>query len=55
MEVKETKAQLCACAIDILEEEIIYLKGEMREKAFETYHRLLLSSVNEPIYLMRSE
>ena len=41
--------------IEILETEILDLKGEEREEAMKAYHKLLLSSADEPIYLMRSE
>jgi len=41
--------------IEILETEILNLKGRKREEAIKAYRKLLLSSANEPIYFMRSE
>jgi hypothetical protein len=41
--------------IEILETEILDLKGRKREEAMKAYRKLLLSSANEPIYFMRSE
>ena len=41
--------------IEILETEILDLKGRKREEAMEAYRKLLLSSADEPIYFMRSE
>jgi len=38
-----------------METEILKLKGRKREKAIKAYRKLLLSSADEPIYLMRSE
>lgn len=40
--------------IELLEEEMLDLKGETREKAAKAYRRLL-SSINGPVYLKRSE
>ena len=40
--------------IEILEKEILSLKGEIRERAKEAYRRLL-PSVDKPVYLVRSE
>jgi len=36
------------------EANILELKGKKREEAMKVYHRLLLSSADELIYLMRS-
>jgi len=42
--------------IEILETEILDLKGRKREEeAMEAYRKLLLSSADEPIYFMKSE
>jgi hypothetical protein len=46
--------------IEIMEKEILYLKGKIRKKARGSYLRLLQSNssklgLNEPIYLMRYE
>ena len=41
--------------IEILETEILDLKGRKREEAMKAYRRLLLTSADEPIYFMRSE
>ena len=41
--------------IEMLETEILDLKGRKREEAIKAYRRLLLTSVDEPIYFMRSE
>jgi hypothetical protein len=40
--------------IEILEKEILGLKGEIRERAKEAYRRLL-PSVDKLVYLVRSE
>ena len=40
--------------IELLEKEMLNLKGETREKATKAYRRLL-SSINGPVYLARSE
>lgn len=54
-ELKKSREEIGKLEIDILEREIISLRGEVREKAMKTYRRLLLSLISEPIYLMRSE
>jgi hypothetical protein len=54
-ELKGSREKVGKLEIEILEREIIDLKGEVREKAMKTYRRLLLSLTSEPIYLMRSE
>ena len=41
--------------IEILETEIIDLKGRKREEAMKAYRKLLLSSADELIYFLRSE
>jgi hypothetical protein len=41
--------------IEILEKEIVGLKGIVREQALKAYRRLVLSVLSEPIYLMRSD
>ena len=41
--------------IEILEKEIVGLKGIVREQALKTYRKLLLSVLSEPIYLKRSD
>jgi hypothetical protein len=41
--------------IEMLETEILDLKGRKREEAMKAYRELLLSSADEPIYFMRSE
>ena len=48
------------CQVDLMEKEIIYLKGRRRIAARRAYYRLLQSCVktcglNEPIYLKRCE
>ncbi len=40
--------------IEILEKELVDLKGKRREEAMKAYRRLLLSWVHQPIYFMRS-
>jgi len=41
--------------IEILEREIVGLRGIVREQALKTYRKLLLSVLSEPIYLIISE
>ena len=41
--------------IEILETEILDLKGTEREEAMRAYRKLLLYSADELIYFMRSE
>jgi hypothetical protein len=41
--------------IEIMEEEIVYLKGKRRKLALKAYHKLVLPQLNEPIFLRRSE
>ena len=41
--------------IEMLETEILDLKGRERDEAMKTYRKLLLSARDEPIYFMRSE
>jgi len=46
--------------IDMMEKEIVYLKGKIRTKAKKAYYKLLKSCViqlelDKPIYLIRSE
>jgi hypothetical protein len=53
-ELKESRDQARRWEIEILEREIINLKGEVREKALKAYRKLLLSVLTEPIYLIRS-
>jgi len=43
-----------AFEIRILENEILNLVGERREEAMKAYRKLLFSTSDEPIYLMRS-
>jgi hypothetical protein len=38
----------------MLENEILSLVGESREEAMKPYRKLLSSTLDEPIYLMRS-
>ena len=40
--------------IEILETEILDLKGKKREEAIKAYRKLLLSSKDEPVYFVRS-
>ena len=53
--MKRSREEVGKLEIEILEREIIDLKGEVRERAMKAYRRLLLSLANEPIYLWRSE
>ena len=41
--------------IEMLEQEILYLTGQKREKAFKAYKALVRSLGDISIYLMRSE
>jgi len=46
--------------VDMMEKEILFLKGKIRTKARKAYYKLLKSCVSQleldkPIYLMRSE
>ena len=41
--------------IEILEKEIVGLRGLVREQALKTYRKLMLSVLSEPIYLIRSD
>ena len=50
-----TKEEAGKSEIETLETEILELKGRKREEAMKAYHKLLLSSADEPIYLLRSE
>jgi hypothetical protein len=43
-----------AFEIKMLEKEMLDLKGEKREEAMKTYRKLLSSSSDELIYLMRA-
>ena len=54
-ELKGSREEAGKLEIEILEREIIDLKGEVREQAMKAYRRLLLSLTSEPIYLTRSE
>ena len=54
-ELSECTKEARKFEIEILEAERLDLKGEKREEALKAYHKLLLSSADEPIYLMRSE
>jgi len=40
--------------IEILEKEILCLKGRKRETALKSYHKLLLPLADETVYFMRS-
>lgn len=40
--------------MEALEKEILDLKGKKREEALKAYRRLLLSSVDQVVYFMRS-
>jgi hypothetical protein len=40
--------------MELLGKEIINLVGERREEAMQAYRKLLSSTSDEPIYLMRS-
>ena len=54
-ELKQSLEDAGKLEIEILEREIIDLKGELREQAMKAYRRLLSSLASEPIYLWRSE
>lgn len=41
--------------LEMMEKEILWLKGKMREEAMKAYRKLILSSAHELIYFMRSE
>jgi hypothetical protein len=43
-----------AFEMKMLEKEILNLVGERREEAMKVYRKLLSSTSDEPIYLMRS-
>ena len=53
--MKESKQEAGKLEIEIMEREIIDLKGEVREQAMKAYRKLLVSLISEPIYLMRTE
>ena len=40
--------------VEFMEKEILDLKGEIREIAMKSYHRLL-KAIDEPIYLIRKD
>jgi hypothetical protein len=48
------KNEARASKIEMLENEILNLVGERREEAMKAYRKLLSSSSDAPIYLMRS-
>ena len=48
------KNEARAFEMKMLEKEILNLVGERREKAMESYRKLLSSTSDELIYLMRS-
>jgi hypothetical protein len=39
--------------IEIMEKEIVYLKGKRRELAKKKYRKLILPQLKDPIYLKR--
>ena len=41
--------------IEIMEKEIVYLKGRSRVKALKKYHKLIKPLLKESIFLTRSE
>jgi len=41
-------------AIELMEKEIVYIKGRRRQEAMRRYRRLLSSLAEEPIYFVRS-
>ena len=52
---ERTRKEARKFEIEILEKEILDLKGKIREEAMKAYRKLLLPSADEPIYFMRSE
>ena len=52
---KSTREEAIKLQIAIFETEILKLKGRKREEAMRTYRKLILPSMDEPIYLLRSE
>ena len=52
---ERTRKEARKFEIEILEKEILDLKGKIREEAMKAYRKLLLTSTDEPIYFMRSE
>ena len=50
---KLTKEEARKFEIEILETEILELKGRKREEAMKAYRKLLLSLADEPIYFVR--
>ena len=52
---KWTREEAIKLEIEILETEILDLKGREREEAMKAYRKLLLYSADESIYFMRSE
>lgn len=55
----QDKKEAIKCEVDLMEKEIIYLKGRRRQKARNAYFKLLHScgkkcEIGEPIYLVRS-
>ena len=50
-----TREEARKLQIEIFETEILRLKGRKREEAMKAYRKLLLPSMDEPIYLLRSE
>ncbi len=41
--------------IELLEKEILDLKGEKRDQAMKAYRKLLSTQTDKPLYLTRSE
>lgn len=51
---ERTRKEARKFEIEILEKEILDLKGKIREEAMKAHRKLLLSSADEPFYFMRS-
>lgn len=58
--VNHIKMDVLRCELDLLESEILNMKGKMRNKTKKKYIRLIQSSaqkleLDQPIYLLRCE
>jgi len=51
---KSNREEIGKVEIERLEKEILALKGEKREEGMKAYRRLLSSSADQLVYIMRS-
>ena len=55
MQLSKTKQENgCIVEIEIMQVEILNLKGTPREEAIKAYHKLITRCQNQPVYLKRS-